>query len=576
MQARARIAALALAGALGPVPAPAQEAAEGALFVDRAAETGLDFVHFNGMSGERYFVENMGAGAALFDYDNDGDLDAYLVQGDMLGPDKTFADAIFAPRHPLPLTDRLYRNDLTILPSGERVLRFVDVTDRSGIEPGDYGMGIAAGDFDNDGWADLYVTAFGANRMLRNGGDGTFSDVTAETGTAELRWSVPASFVDIDRDGWLDLYVGNYVSFGFRDLPCTSATGTRDYCAPLSYRPESDRLFRNRGDGTFEDFTARGGVQGALGGALGVATADFDGDRRTDIYVANDMTPNLLWLARPDGTFSNEALFAGCAVNWEGKPEASMGVDAADIDGDGDEDLFMTHITGESNTLYLNDGRGSFEDATLPAGLAAPSSGNTAFGTAWLDYDNDGWLDLLVVNGAVKTLPALIQAGDPYPLHQPNQLFHNNGDGAFEEVSARAGASFELSEVSRGAAFGDVDNDGDVDVLVTNNAGPVRLLVNETGQASASIGLRLETPAASRPVVGARIVVETNEGELWRRPKADGSYASANDPRVLVGLGERSLSGVRVYWPAGGASHFPAWPPGALVTLHEPQMKATP
>ncbi|MEE8525210.1 MAG: CRTAC1 family protein [Thermoanaerobaculia bacterium] len=525
------------------------------------------------MSGEHYFAEMMGGGGALFDADGDGDLDLYLVQGGMLPADGDVGDALFPPRHPLPFTDRLYRNEL--VPCGE--LRFTDVTEESGVAgigaaQGSYGMGVTAGDFDNDGRVDLYVTAFGPNRLLRNvGGDGAiaFAEVTAEAGVDDLRWSVAAVFFDYDGDGWLDLYVGNYVDFTLgTHKRCYDAAGARDYCAPSAYRGVSDRLFRNRGGRggrpSFEDVSLETGIGTVAGSGLGAVTADFDGDGRLDLYVANDGEPNYLWLNQADGrddgpTFRDVALMAGAAVDEDGRPQASMGIDAGDADDDGDEDLFMSHLTGESNALFLNLGSGEFRDATAGSGLASPSLGSTGFGTAFLDYDNDGWLDLLVVNGAVKTIEALASLGDPYPLHQQKLLFHNLGGGRFEEVADRAGSVFELSEVGRGAAFGDVDNDGDTDFVAIANSGPARLLINRVGQDRSWVGLRLVRGDPGRDALGARVEVLRPSGKpsLWRRAHADGSYASANDPRVLVGLDDlEGEVGVRVRWPDGSAESW--------------------
>ncbi len=580
-------AALALlaAGCGGPGPTP-PAAGGGPIFVDRAAELGLDFVHFNGMSGEYYMVEVLGAGGALLDYDNDGDLDVYLVQGAMLGPGKTLGDALFPPRHPPPLTDRLYRNDLEVAPDGTRVLRFTDVTAEAGLAALGYGMGVATGDYDNDGWTDLYLTHFGPNQLWRNRGDGTFEEVTAETGTGDDRWSVPAAFVDYDRDGWLDLFVGNYVAFDYARLPiCRDLTGAQDYCGPAVFTPEPDRLFRNRGRGadgrvTFEDATAAAGLTAGFGPALGVVAADFDGDRWPDLYVANDAKPNNLWRNRGAGadrrvTFTDEALLAGCAVNAAGRAEGSMGVDAGDFDGDGDLDLFMTHLVKETNTLYLNDGRGNFDDRTADSGLGPPSLAYTAFGTAWFDYDNDGWLDLLAVNGAVTRIEGLVRQRDPYPLHQPNQLFHNLGSEGgrvrFAEVTAEAGEVFRLSEVSRGAAFGDLDNDGDLDVLVTNNNGPARLLLNQVGAQRPWLGVRLLVGDPPRDAPGASAaLLSSGRPPLWRRVRQDGSYASANDPRILFGLGDgRSVAGVRVVWPDGSEEDFDQVAPGRYTALRQ-------
>ena len=533
------------------------------IFLDMAQDVGIDFVHFNGMSGERYFCEMMGAGGAVFDYDNDGDLDLYLVQGHMLGPEKTLSDAVFPPPDTGPLIDRLYRNDLHIAEDGRRRLRFTDVTGSSGVQARGYGMGVATGDFNNDGWTDLYVTNFGANQMFQNNGDGTFTDVTAATGTDDPRWSVSAAFLDYDRDGWLDLYVGNYVNFSFSNhkrcfsFGNASSQSALEYCDPGRYEPLPESLFHNRGDGTFEDVSRKSGIAGESNGALGVSSADFNGDGWIDIYVANDKRPNHLWINQKDGSFRNEALAAGCAVSGEGFAESSMGVDAGDFDNDGDEDLFMTHMSlNEKNTLYINNGGGSFEDVSYPSGLALPSVVFTGFGTAFLDYDNDGLQDILAANGHVKNIEILVRANDPYPLHQTNQLFRNLGKGRFQEVTESAGAVFRLSEVSRGAAFGDVDNDGDTDVLLLNNSGRARLLINQSGGGKHWLGLRMV--GASRDMVGTRVAVLRGQGPtLWRRARSDGSYASANDPRVLVGLAEANrVQAVRAYWPDGQAEEW--------------------
>ncbi len=525
------------------------------LFVDRTREVGLDFVHFNGMTGERYFVEMAGAGAALFDYDNDGDLDAYLVQGAMLGPGKTYRDAFFPPQGPLPPRDRLFRNDL--VETG--VLHFTDVTEAAGLDATGYGMGVAVGDFTNNGYPDLYVTNFESNQMFRNNGDGTFTDVTAAAGTDDERWSTSAAFFDYDRDGWLDLFVGNYVDFTLATYKaCYTAAGAVDYCGPISYQPYPNRLFHNRGDGTFEEVSVASGINREYGGLLGVVVADFNGDDWPDLYLANDARANLLWIHQQNGRFENEALLSGVAFNEAGKAEGSMGVDAADFDGDGDEDLFMTHLGEETNTLYRNEGGGFFEDYTFEAGLGMPSRGFTGFGTAWLDYDNDGWLDVLIVNGEVRITESPDRVDDLFPLDQPNQLFRNLGEGLFEEVTEEAGAVFTLSEVSRGAAFGDVDNDGDTDVLVTNNSGPARLLINEVGDRKAWLGLRLVDRAGGSDAYGARVGCTLPDNRtLWRRVRAAASYCSSNDPRVLCGLGAaRRIQAIEVRWPDGSREHW--------------------
>ncbi len=543
---------------------PRLAAAEG-LFAE--PESGLDFVHFNGMTGAYYFPEMMGSGAAFFDYDGDGDMDAYVVQGHMLNPADALEDALIPPAHDK-LVDRLYRNDTE--PGGGAV--FTDVTAASGIVAAGYGMGVAAGDYDNDGHVDLYVANYGSNQLWRNLGNGRFEEVTSSAGVDDLRWSVSSAWVDYDHDGDLDLYVGNYVKHSLENRrTCRLSKRELDYCGPLASAGDTDSLFRNDGNGRFTDVSKASGIEAAWGGALGVIAADFDSDGWVDIYVANDGVANQLWMNQRDGTFKNEALIAGVAVNRDGMPEASMGVDAADFDGDGDEDLFMTHLRQETNTLYVNDGSGWFDDDTAVLGVGNPSFQYTGFGTAWFDYDNDGWLDILSVNGAVKKIDALVRAGDPYPLHQRNQLFRNLGEGRYKEVTDDAGPAFAVSLVSRGAAFGDIDDDGDVDVLITNNAGPARLLINVTGQDARWLGLRLMVPGGKRDAYGARAVLEVGDVEMWRRVRADGSYASSNDPRILFGLGDRETNAyrARVVWPDGTEEAFPGLAPGRYHRLEQ-------
>ena len=559
-------------GPSAPEPAPGASAPTADWFVDRARETGLDFVHFNGMTGERYYPEIMAPGVAVFDYDSDGDLDVYFVQSQLLGVGKTMADAVFKPESPL--SDRLFRNDLTVAPDGSRTLRFTDVTQAAGIDIRTYGMGVAAGDYNNDGFVDLYRTSLSGSTLLHNNGNGTFTDATAMSGAGNPGgWGVSAAFVDIDRDGALDLFVGNYLLYKVEgDIDCLAVTGQNDYCPPNSYRAQASRLYRNRGDGTFVDVTRAALQGGAFGPALGISTADFDGDGWLDIYVGNDGVANQLWINQKNGTFSDEALLAGAAVNGSGNAEASMGIDAGDFDNDGDEDIFITNWLAQMNILYVNAGGGVFEDRKGPSGLGTPSLAKTGFGTAWFDYDNDGWLDLLTVNGSVSIIEAQARAKDPFPLKMKDQLYRNLGDGRFEDVSPKAGAVFQREDVSRGAAFGDIDNDGDEDVVVGVAAGRAKLLLNNVGNANRWVGLRLVGRAVKRDMLGTRVAIVAADGRtLWRRVRADGSYASANDPRVLVGLGPTGPAAVRVrvQWPDGSGEEWASVATSRWSTLTE-------
>jgi hypothetical protein len=549
-------------------------------FTDQAAASGLDVVHFNGATGRLYYPEILPPGVALFDYDNDGDLDAYIVQSRALGP----GPAPEPPARALPLRGRLYRNDLSIGADGARRLHFTDVTLQSGIDAHGFGIGVAAGDIDNDGWVDLYLTNFGPSQMLHNNGDGTFTDVTAASGTENpAGFGVSAAFLDYDRDGWLDLYVGNNVNYRLdNEKVCPNTAGVPDYCPPQIYGGRPDRLYHNLGRGRFSDVTAKALAGARVAPALGVSTADFNGDGWIDLFVANDGEDNQLWLNQRNGTFKETALLAGVALTAEGKAEASMGVDAGDFDNDGDDDLIMTELTGQGSNVYLNDGRANFRDASAASGLSAATLPFTGWGTTWFDFDDDGWLDALAVNGTIVASEG--RAGRTFPYDQRKLLLRNLGNGRFEDVTSRAGAVFGLSEAGRGAAFGDVDNDGDIDVLVGNDAGPVRLLVNNIGNRKHWLGVNLtgyssssdsgpagrktavesapgpsRAPGEGRPVLGARIGITRSSGPtLWRRARSDGSYASANDPRVLVGLGDSTeRPRVQVQWPDGRSEEWP-------------------
>ena len=425
----------------------------GTQFRDVAAEAGLDFTHFNGASGQYFMPEIVGSGVAVFDFDGDGDQDVFLVQGDVVG------GASRGTGH------RLFRNEL--VPGG--TLRFTDETANSGLGVKSAGMGVAVGDIDNDGRPDLYVTRYGANRLFRNLGNGRFADVTKAAGVDENRWSTSAVFFDFDRDGWQDLYVANYVGFNpATEAECKSYLGLRDYCAPQVYHGLTDRLFRNLGNGKYEDVTSSAGINRAPGPGLGVTAFDANGDGWPDIYVANDGKPNHLWLNQKNGKFREAAMETGAAMAESGMSRAGMGVAVADIDGNGKLDVLVRNLSNEGATLYGNDGEKGFFDVSSKHDVGRLTLPGTGFGVGWFDSMNRGMLDLFVANGAVKVDAG--KADGPAPYRQLNQLLCNVG-GKLVDVSTESRPGMALSEVSRAAAFVDIDNDGDVDIIVTNNGG---------------------------------------------------------------------------------------------------------
>ena len=519
--------------------------------MEAASASGIDFAQDSGLEGEMWTLEITGAGVGILDFDHDGRMDIYLVQG---GPLRQ-RDARSLPG------DRLFRN---VGASGE--LRFEDATAASGVRATGYGMGIAAADIDNDGDTDVFLANFGANQLLENVGQGRFVDATAKSGIVGEHWSIGASFADIDGDGLVDLYVANYLDFRIADhRPCHLYSSRQSYCAPSNYAGVADRLYRNLGNGRFEDIGESAGIAAAARAGMGVVADDFDGDGKTDFYVANDAEENLLWLNQGSFRFVDGALLGGAAVNGYGIAEASMGVVAGDFDDDGDADLFMTHDVKESNTLFVNDGKGWFEDRSNALGIAADSMAHTGFGTGWFDADNDGDLDLFVANGAVRVVEPQRDAGILPPLRQANQLWLHNGAGRYRQVDG--GPAFALKSASRGAAFGDLDNDGDIDIVVANNHGPAHLLRNDSASAH-WLGLELDNGGADAS--GAVVWLEPPDGEAvrLRRARTDGSYASAHDPRIVFGLANRDTPRqVRVVWPDGTTQRFGPFAPGRYHVL---------
>ena len=529
---------------------PAAAAPEGpAWFEDLSAARGITFVHRSGHETRYRLPEIMGGGAALFDMDGDGHLDILLVQsGRIAAPAGT------------PAGHRLYRN------RGDGT--FEDVSTGSGIGTiSEYGMGTATGDYDNDGDVDVYLTGLGANVLLQNDGRGHFADVTRSAGTAGSGWSTSATFVDIDADGRLDLFVTRYLDWRLEvERECYSLTGLIDYCSPKNYdAPTSDLLFRNNGNGTFTDISRAAGLGTAVGNGLGVIADDVNGDGRIDLFVANDGTPNHLWLNQGNARLAESALMSGVAIDQDGAPKAGMGVHAADLDDDGDNDLIVMNLDTESDSFFRNEGR-FFADATTSVGLRVASRRFTRFGVALLDFDNDGRIDLYEANGRVGRQAEAFGA-DPYA--EPNLLFRGVAGGRFEEVSPRGGTAQPLVATSRAAAFGDFDNDGGIDILVANRDAAPHLLRNVAPKRGHWLLVRV-LDHSGRDAIGATLSIAAGARTLRRDVRTGYSYLAANDPRVHVGLGDLTeVESITVRWVDGTSERFGPFDADRIVEIRQ-------
>ncbi|MBL8858743.1 MAG: CRTAC1 family protein [Planctomycetes bacterium] len=515
----------------------------------------MDFTHMRGLRQRYWFPELMGSGLCWFDYDGDGRVDLFVVQsGDLEPGDQT------VPR------SKLFRN----LGDG----RFADVTESAGLSTPGFGMGCTVADCDGDGDVDLYVTNVGANILYRNNGDGTFTDVTADAGVGDMGWGTSAGFFDCEGDGDLDLWVVNYVRWR-KDLEiaCKSPYGERDYCSPNNYNaPSQCVLYINDGQGRFRDESSASGLAAAFGNGLGLALCDFDGDGRIDVYVSNDGMANQLWMNRGDSKFVDEALMRGCAVNANGAAEASMGTVAGDFDQDGDVDLFITNLRGETNTLYSNDGQGRMRDHSARSGLAAASLQFTGFGDALADFDHDGILDLFVANGRVSHAKPVFSESDIYA--EPKQLFRGVGDLRFEEV-AHGGLARALLGNSRGLAVADYDDDGDLDIAVNENNGRLRLLRNVSAKRGHWTKLSV-LDIAGAPALGARLAIDVGGRIIHRDVAVCSSYCSAGDARVHCGLGAVSvLEHIKVRWTDGSREHFGPLPADRIHELRRGRGRST-
>jgi len=526
----------------------------GLTFHDAAREAGITFVHDMGLSGQRMMVETMGAGAGFIDYDNDGDLDVYLINGAPLPGYKG----------PATLSNALYRNDGGV--------RFTDVTAASGTGDTGYGMGLCAGDYDNDGFTDLYLSNYGPNVLYHNQGDGTFTTVTDSAGVDNPSWGSSCAFIDYDRDGDLDLYIVNYVDWTpDNDKFCGDyANNMKAYCHPNVYNAQPDILYRNNGDGTFEDVGEAAGIRVRLGNGLGVVTGDYDNDGDMDIYVANDKSPNMLFLNNGNGTFTDMSLTAGVGYSVDGETQAGMGTDFGDYDGDGDLDIVVTNLDFEYNALYRNEGGGIFSDMSFAAGIGAVSMSYVGFGVSFLDYDNDGRIDLAVANGHI--LDNATYFNDATTYAERPFLFHGAGNGRFEEVGMQSGPDMQLLKVARGLSVGDVDDDGDLDMLMSVSGGSPRLMVNEGTGANHWIGFRLIGRSSNRSALGTRVTLAGPYGSLIKELRGGGSYQSQADLRLHFGLGPGAIPAglpVEIRWPSGVTEKITVTPVDRYVTIVE-------
>ncbi len=505
-------------------------------FRDMTKQAGILFKHNSGAFGKKYLPETMGSGVCVLDYDNDGWQDILFVNS-MDWPGHKGA----AKSYPA-----LYHND--------KDGTFTDVTREAGLAMESYGLGCAVADYDNDGFEDIYITTVGSNHLFHNLGNGKFADVTVKAGVADPGFSTSAVWFDYDNDGKLDLFVTHYIDWSIaKDQYCTLDNKNKSYCTPQTYKGESSTLFHNRGDGTFENVTKRAGLYDPTGKSLGVAMLDYDNDGWMDLFVANDTEPNKLYHNNHNGTFTDVAVQVGVAFSESGRVRAGMGVDAGDYDGSGWQSLVIGNFTNESMSLYRNDGSGLFVDEEISSGIRQMSLQALTFGCFFFDYDLDGRLDIFAANGHVSDDISVVQPTLKYA--QPAILFHNSGNRKFEDASAKVGPAMQQPVVGRGAAYLDYDNDGDLDLVITANNGPARLLRNENGNQNDMLRVKLVGTRSNRDGIGARVTVTTSSGtRLFRMVKTGSSYASQSELPLTFGLGTPQAGrtvGLEIVWPSG-------------------------
>ncbi len=541
-----------------PRTKPAAEPPPPVIFREVTQEVGIDFKHVNGAAGDKYMPETMGSGAAFLDYDNDGNLDILFINGKYWPEHK---------RTEKP-TMKLYRND------GKG--RFSDVTEEAGLDVTLYGMGVAVGDYDNDGWDDLYVTGVGESRLFHNtagaGGVRRFKDVTARSGLQNSGWATSATWIDYNRDGFLDLFVCHYVEWSpeiDRSKSFSLDGVNRSYATPQQYAGQTCRLYRNEKNGRFTDVTRSSGVFNTRSKALGVVLCDFDQDGWPDIIVANDTEPNLLYHNQGNGAFKEVALEVGIAVAETGKAKAGMGIDTGDEQNNGLESIVITNFAGEQLTLYRQDGTGHFLDMAARSGIGNASQYYLGFGVFFFDYDLDGWLDIFVANGHIQDDADLRQTGVAY--EEPALLFRNRGQGSYQEVTAVSGEALMRRVVGRAAAWGDYDNDGAPDILMTVNNGAARLLRNENRTGNRWLRLKLEGTRSNRNAIGARVRVHVGNRSLSKTVKSASSYLAQSDRRLLFGLGRaKQADSIEIQWPNGLVQTLGPTPANQTLTVREP------
>ena len=528
----------------------------GAHFTDVARAAGLTHPTVYGSADDpRYILETIGCGAAFVDYDNDGWVDIFILNGRTV-------DGI-----PDGATNRLYRNN--------RDGTFTDVTEDAGLFRSGWASAVCVGDYNNSGYEDLFVTYWGQNVLYRNNGDGTFTDVTREAGLArsDVRWGSGCTFLDYNRDGYLDLFVANYLEFDFESVPLPGESsvcvwkGVPVVCGPRGLKRGHNLLYRNRGDGTFDDVSVESGIASATESyALTAVAADFDGDGWQDIFVACDSSPSLFFRNNGNGTFTEEALERGCAVSEDGAEQAGMGVTAGDYDLDGNLDLFKTHFFDDTHVLYRNDGAGYFDDMTLRSGIGVETR-YVGWGAGMADLDNNGLPDIFFVTGSVY--PQVARESERYPAATPRVLFRNLGNGKFEELSDEAGAAIGAAKCSRGCAFGDFDNDGDVDILIVNLNEPPSLLRNDLPSETNWLKVKLVGVDSNRSAIGATVIAEYGGRRQAQAVLSQSSFHSANDNRLHFGLGKARSANLEIRWPTGKTEAFPGVEAGALVRIEE-------